>query len=215
MKTNIRVFFSLSLLLLGAHVVAQQTVASGDTLTASSPIIDYAIPTGDLTIANIAIVGSETYEDYVLIGFSGLSVGQKIKVPGTEISGAVKRFWKQGLFSDVKVFATKIEDGKIWLNIKLKQRPQVSKINYNGPDVFKPLSPWAYFGLSILFSLPVVGFIFLIIFSVSDANINRRNFARSYWCIYVIIAVAAVVAVASGVTLGSLENIMAAVRPIA
>ena len=91
----------------------------------------------------------------------------------------------------------------------------MSKINYNGPGVFKPLSPWAYFGLSILFSLPVVGFIFLIIFSVSDANINRRNFARSYWCIYVIIAVAAVVAVASGVTLGSLENIMAAVRPIA
>ena len=73
----------------------------------------------------------------------------------------------------------------------------------------------AYFGLSILFSLPVVGFIFLIIFSVSDANINRRNFARSYWCIYVIIAVAAVVAVASGVTLGSLENMMAAVHPIA
>ena len=91
----------------------------------------------------------------------------------------------------------------------------MSKINYNGPDVFKPLSPWDYFGLSILFSLPVVGFIFLIIFSVSDANINRRNFARSYWCIYVIIAVAAVVAVASGVTLGSLENMMSAVRPIA
>lgn len=91
----------------------------------------------------------------------------------------------------------------------------MSKINYNGPDFFKPLSPWAYFGLSILFSLPVVGFIFLIIFSVSDANINRRNFARSYWCIYVIIAVAAVVAVASGVTIGSLENMMAAVRPIA
>ena len=79
----------------------------------------------------------------------------------------------------------------------------MSKINYNGPDVFKPLSPWAYFGLSILFSLPVVGFIFLIIFSVSDANI------------YVIIAVAAVVAVASGVTLGSLENMMSAVHPIA
>ena len=89
----------------------------------------------------------------------------------------------------------------------------MSKINYNGPDVFKPLSPWAYFGLSILFSLPVVGFIFLIIFSVSDANINRRNFARSY--IYLKIAVAAVVAVASGVTLGSLENMLSAVRPIA
>lgn len=132
MKTNIRVFFSLSLLLLGAHVVAQQTVASVDTLTASSPIIDYAIPTGDLTIANIAIVGSETYEDYVLIGFSGLSVGQKIKVPGTEISSAVKRFWKQGYFSDVRVLATKIQNDSIWLELHLKQRPRISKVNYYG-----------------------------------------------------------------------------------
>ena len=122
MKTNIRVFFSLSLLVLGTHVVAQQTVASVDTLTASSPIIDYAIPTGDLTIANIAIVGSETYEDYVLIGFSGLSVGQKIKVPGTEISGAVKRFWKQGYFSDVRVLATKIQNDSIWLELHLSQQ---------------------------------------------------------------------------------------------
>ena len=132
MKTNIRVFFSLSLLLLGAHVVAQQTVASVDTLTASSPTIDYAIPSGDLTIANIAIVGSETYEDYVLIGFSGLSVGQKIKVPGTEISGAVKRFWKQGYFSDVRVLATKIQNDSIWLELHLKQRPRISKVNYYG-----------------------------------------------------------------------------------
>ena len=132
MKTNIRVFFSLSLLLLGAHVVAQQTVASVDTLTASSPTIDYAIPSGDLTIANIAIIGSETYEDYVLIGFSGLSVGQKIKVPGTEISGAVKRFWKQGYFSDVRVLATKIQNDSIWLELHLKQRPRISKVNYYG-----------------------------------------------------------------------------------
>lgn len=132
MKTNIRVFFSLSLLLLGAHVVAQQTVAPVDTLTASLPTIDYAIPSGDLTIANIAIIGSETYEDYVLIGFSGLSVGQKIKVPGTEISGAVKRFWKQGYFSDVRVLATKIQNDSIWLELHLKQRPRISKVNYYG-----------------------------------------------------------------------------------
>ena len=51
---------------------------------------------------------------------------------------------------------------------------------------YAPLSPWAYFGLQILFSIPVVGFIFLIVFSISSGNINRRNFARSYWCVYVV-----------------------------
>ena len=54
---------------------------------------------------------------------------------------------------------------------------------------YAPLSPWAYFGLQILFAVPIVGFVFLIIFSISQKNINRRNFARSYWCVYVVAAV--------------------------
>ena len=63
------------------------------------------------------------------------------------------------------------------------------------PDQYRPLSPWAYFGYSILFSIPVVGFIFLVIFSFSKKNINRRNYARSYFCIYLLIIVLAVVAI--------------------
>ena len=59
---------------------------------------------------------------------------------------------------------------------------------------YAPLSPWAYFGLTLLFSIPVVGFIFLIVFSVSDANINRRNFARSYWCALLVLVAVAIIA---------------------
>ena len=54
------------------------------------------------------------------------------------------------------------------------------------PAKYRPLSPWSYFGLSLLFSIPVVGFVFLIVFSCSGANINRRNFARSYWCMLIL-----------------------------
>lgn len=50
------------------------------------------------------------------------------------------------------------------------------------PEQYRPLSPWSYFGLSILFTVPVVGFIFLLVFTFNNNNINRRNFARSYWC---------------------------------
>ena len=46
----------------------------------------------------------------------------------------------------------------------------------------KLLGPWAYFGLQLLFSIPIVGFILLIVFSFDNSNLNRRNFARSYWC---------------------------------
>lgn len=50
------------------------------------------------------------------------------------------------------------------------------------PPQYRPLSAWAYFGLQLLFAIPVVGFVFLIVFSFSSGNINRRSFARSYWC---------------------------------
>ena len=46
---------------------------------------------------------------------------------------------------------------------------------------YKPVSAWGYFGLTLLYALPLIGFIFLLIHSFSDANINRRNFTRSYW----------------------------------
>ncbi len=60
------------------------------------------------------------------------------------------------------------------------------KGQYYSESQLEPLSPWAYFGLSILFALPVIGFIFLIVFSVSNDNINRRNYARSFWCALII-----------------------------
>lgn len=57
------------------------------------------------------------------------------------------------------------------------------------PPEYRPLSPWAYFGYTLLFSIPVVGFVFLIVFSCSRANLNRRNFARSYWCMLLLVAI--------------------------
>lgn len=50
------------------------------------------------------------------------------------------------------------------------------------PKQYRPLGPWAYWGLSVLYAVPVIGFIFLIVHSFMRSNINRRNFARSYWC---------------------------------
>ena len=55
-----------------------------------------------------------------------------MEIPGDDITRAVKRFWKQGLFSDVAIEVTKIYGDKAWLNISLKERPRISQINYNG-----------------------------------------------------------------------------------
>ncbi len=96
------------------------------------PEIEYTYQRKTYEIAGISVTGADSYEDFVLIGFSGLAVGDKIEVPGDQITKAIKRFWKQGLFSDVKIKAKKIEGQKIWLEIALKQRPRVSEVIYNG-----------------------------------------------------------------------------------
>ena len=54
------------------------------------------------------------------------------------------------------------------------------------PEKYRPLSAWAYFGYSILFSIPIVGLVCLIVFALSSTNINRRSYARSFFCLYII-----------------------------
>lgn len=60
-------------------------------------------------------------------------------------------------------------------------------------DEFKPISMWGYFGYELLFSIPVVGFIILIIKALTATNINLKNFARSYFCLTIVGIVLAVV----------------------
>ena len=111
-----------------AHITVVDSIEPPTPL----PVIEYTLQRKTYEIADIQVTGADSYEDFVLIGFSGLAVGDKIEVPGDQITKSLKRFWKQGLFSDIKFKATKIEGDKIWLEIALKQRPRVSEIVYNG-----------------------------------------------------------------------------------
>lgn len=76
----------------------------------------------------------------------------------------------------------------------------------NLPEHLRPISPWAYFGLQLLYAVPIVGFIFLIIFSFKKSNINRRNFTRSYWCAYIILGIIAVIALVLVLIFGAGAN---------
>lgn len=103
-----------------------------NTDESSKPVILYSGTPKKYEIADIKVEGVKNYEDYVLIGLSGLSVGQTISVPGDEITGAIKRYWRHGLFSNVSITAEKVEGNKVWLKISLTQRPRISDIRYHG-----------------------------------------------------------------------------------
>ena len=99
---------------------------------ASAQEISYAGTPRQCEIGSISVKGVEGYEDFVIIGLSGLSVGQVISIPGSEITEAVKRYWKHGLFSNVSITADSIIGRTAYLSIHLSMRPKITEINFNG-----------------------------------------------------------------------------------
>src|SRR5574344_691896 len=111
-------------LVMGLVAQAQDKIVTPDISYAGNPV--------NVVIGGINVTGVEGYENEILAGISGLSVGQKISIPGTDITEAVKRYWKHGLFSKVKVSVDSIVGDKLYLHISLATRPRVSTINYIG-----------------------------------------------------------------------------------
>ena len=97
-----------------------------------NPDISYAGIPRSYIVGGIAVSGVEGYEDFVLTGISGLSEGQTVTIPGNEVTDAVKRYWRHGLFSTVSISADSIVGDKVYLHIHLSVRPRVSTINYIG-----------------------------------------------------------------------------------
>lgn len=124
------ILLTITCFLTGLSTRAQAQGALNDTIY--KPTILYNGTPKKYEIADIKINEIPGYEDYVLIGISGLAAGQVITIPGDDITGALKRYWRHGLFSDVKIIADKIVGNKIYLSIELKRRPRISDVIYHG-----------------------------------------------------------------------------------
>lgn len=133
MKNLLKIsLFSLILATLAAipaDLAAQQTL-TGDTIY--NPDVIYSPIPRSYEIAGINVEGINQIDDYVVIANSGLSIGERVNVPGDVLSNATKRLWKQGLYASVKITADKAFGDKIWLTIHLKQQPRLSDIKFSG-----------------------------------------------------------------------------------
>ena len=72
----------------------------------------------------------------------------------------------------------------------------------NENNQYRLLSPWAYVGYGILFTLPVIGWILAIVFALNDDSLNRRNVARGYWCGVLVAVIVAVILSIAGMVMG-------------
>lgn len=97
------------------------------------------IPSGDIkldknkyVLGGVTVTGNETISEQSILIFSGLVNGQTLKVPGDKLTSAIKKLWNSKLFSDVDVYATKIDGNSIYLEIAVKELSKVGKVEIKG-----------------------------------------------------------------------------------
>lgn len=103
-----------------------QITIGGDSLK-----LDYASPT-EYEVGGITVTGAQYYDKGIIVMLTGIAVGDKIDVPGEKISTAIENLWKQGLFGDIQVLAQRVEGKKIFLEIKIEERPRLSVYAFHG-----------------------------------------------------------------------------------
>jgi outer membrane protein insertion porin family len=93
--------------------------------------LNYANPT-EYTIAGIDVRGIDILDKNAMISISGLKVGDKIKIPGDAISGAIRKIWKYGLVGDVTIEVERIEGSNVYLVIELAERSRLNAFYFTG-----------------------------------------------------------------------------------
>ena len=83
-------------------------------------------------IAGITVTGARNFDTEAIILFTGLKVGDVIEVPGEDLAEAVKKLWRQQLFSDIRIRVGDIRENKVFLNIDLEERERLSRFKFEG-----------------------------------------------------------------------------------
>jgi outer membrane protein insertion porin family len=123
MRKNL--FYLFILFFQVSQVIAQEP--KGDEIK----MVDYSRPK-EYVIADITVTGVKYLNPTHLVSISGLFKGKKITIPGSDISNAIKKYWRHGLFADVQIVITKIEGSNVYLEIKLQEQPRLNSLVITG-----------------------------------------------------------------------------------
>ncbi|WP_456315469.1 BamA/OMP85 family outer membrane protein [Pseudomonas shirazensis] len=83
-------------------------------------------------LAKVSVVGKISFNEQTVVTFSGLQKGQEITVPGEEISGAIKKLGKLGLFDEISFYVNKIDNDSIYLDLNIVELPKLNEVKFVG-----------------------------------------------------------------------------------
>ncbi len=83
-------------------------------------------------IDTITVKGLKTFSNQTVVSYSGLRKGQKVSIPGDEISAVISKLWGLQLFSDINFYITKVEGDNVSLEIEIDELPTLTNVKING-----------------------------------------------------------------------------------
>ena len=117
MFLKIKSYLPLFILLMSINTWSQQT----DFVKGNEYILD-----------EIKVTGSKNFNEQTVITYTGLKQGQKIRIPGEEISSIISKLWKLDLFSDINFYLTDIRDNNASIQIDIIELPTLSDFKITG-----------------------------------------------------------------------------------
>ncbi len=127
MKHTKKLLLLISILVLLPFMAYSQVAVGGN----DEYDLDYLTPK-TYEIGGITFEGADNFDTRVVQLVAGLQVGDRVKIPGDKISGAIENLWKQGMFEDVQIRVTRLQGNIAFLKIVLKERPRMLKFAFSG-----------------------------------------------------------------------------------
>lgn len=118
------VFFSVDISFAQFRRGREQEPTLGNSLNYANPV--------EYTIGGIEVTGLNILDKSAMISLTGLKVGDKVKLPGEKISGAIRKLWKHGLVGDATILVDRIEGSNVFLTIELAERPRLNDFYFTG-----------------------------------------------------------------------------------
>ncbi len=108
---------------------AQITTIGGSTN--DTVAINFVEPR-EYVLGGITYSGAKDFDQALIQNLSGLIIGETYSIPGDKIAKAIEVLWKQQLFTDITITATKIEGENVFLDIHFETLPRLAKFTFKG-----------------------------------------------------------------------------------
>ena len=130
-KSSILLIFILIGSALNAQIIKNDSITKKDTIIKNAKELNLLRPKKYL-LGGISIKGNHKFSEQSIKAFAGLTEGQEIKIPGDQLSSAIKKLWNSKLFNNIDVYAIKIDGKKIYLEFDVEELSKIAKVKVTG-----------------------------------------------------------------------------------